>query len=885
MIKLLSVFFFMILFLSKTGAQEVTGVVKDNQGLPIPGVNVVIKNTYTGTVADENGHWKIAARPGKYTLVFSIMGYSTQEKEVVVKAGGANVETILSQSVTQLNEALIVADTRDLAKEIMQEVRRKRKQYADGITDYTCGVYRKLSLLRVEPKSLRDSLMKASTDSLMEAAGAQLLTPKQKREARKNARIKRRLAKHQQSMVPDSLRQMADTVRVRYIGDLNEIVLGQVVYGGQYLESVKAENTYDPSPPNNYIYISMGYDEEGLEVDRIQYIFESPYMVFNDAADWEFNFYKPLLKKEMICMQPLVSPLSPSGPTLYRYDYAGLIYDDSTKVFRIKVTPIFPNDALFNGYMYIRDHSFTLYELDFTINESALDMVNSFRIRQKYVLMDSVRSVPMSTIIEYSIKEGRTEMTISGTSYYNDYRFEVDSTGFKKHSLEQKKYDADALVRDSAWWASSRPLPLSDLELKYSHHIDSLRNLFSSEAFLHRMDSAYNRIDVWSFLVKGFMHRDRKHQIQYYINPLSAQMNFFGIGGYRHMLGANFNKRFSNDFLLESEVEASYGFNNHDLRGRYGLGLTYVPKRFVRTFVRFGDFYDMINTNPSITSAFSRGNYARTKMFSVAQRMEIVNGLFGELTFEHSDQQAIDNMQMDSWSNQLFGSVNQPLDFDRYVKTEFKLNLVYRIRQRYMFKGNRKILMGSDWPDIKFTWRKGIPGLLGSEVNFDYLEIGAGDYVRLNRYGISNWSFMMGSYVNRDNLRILEHKYFRGSDKFFFSNPLESFQLLGPTLNTSSAFIRGNYIHHLEGAFLNKIPLISRLKLSLAAGGGFLFMEENHFRHGEFFAGIEKPIRIRREMFRIGLYAVTSDNNINRADFTFKIGISMYNSYLKKWDY
>lgn len=867
------------------GAQLVTGVVKDNSGIPVPGATVMVKNTYSGVVTDENGKWQLRIQPGRTVLVISMLGYATIEKEIMVSRAGTEIETVLQASVTQLNEALIVADTRDLGKEIMQKVRDKRKDFNNSLDVYQCRVYRKLSQMRDEPKDIFDSIRDANSDSLSNVSGSEMLkTPKERRAKRKSERLERKEARKRRKAHADTLKVMRDTARVQHVGDLSEAILDVYKFNNVSREQFSAENTYDLISIEDYVYISIGYQEEGLSIDNMQFVFSSPYMIFNNATDWEFNFYQPQMRKEMLCQQPLVSPLSPMGPTLYKYDYAGLTYDDSTKIFKIKVTPIFPNDALFTGYISVRDSIFCLEEVALEVNPNALTMVNSFSIHQKYTMPDPDHSVPSETIIEYGIKEGRVNFVTTGTSVYSGYVFSADSSEFKKHSLEMARYDDDALKRDSAWWCRNRPLPLADSEISYSEYIDSLRNVYSGEEFTRKLDSAYNHIDIWSFLIKGVRHRDRDHQIEYFIAPLPAQVNVFGIGGYRHSLSGSFNKRFKNDYLLDTDLDINYGFNNHDLRGRFGAGLTYVPKKFVRTYFRFGDYYDMINNNPSITSAFSRSNYARTQMFSVSQRMEIVNGLFGELTFEHSDQQAISGMQMDSWSNGLFGEINEPIDFERYIKSEIKFNFVYRIRQRYMIKGNRKILLGSKWPDLTFTWRKGIPGFLHSEVNFDYLEFGAGDYVRLNRFGISNWEFLMGSYVNRKNLRILENKFFRGSDDFFFSNPLVSFQLLGPTLSTSSAFVRGNYIHHFEGIF-DKLPLIGRLKLSVAGGGGFLLMEENHFRHGEFFAGLEKPIRIRRELFRFGIYAVTSDNNFAKADFTIKFGISSYDLFRKKWDY
>lgn len=885
MIKISGLFFLLLLLSFCVEAQVVSGVVRDEKGEPIPGVNIVIKNTYIGVVADQNGGWKMQVQPGKYVLVFSLIGFTTVEKEVLVQYSPVEIETVLQESVTQLNEALIVADTRDLGRDIMRSARENRKNFLHDASDYRVSVERKLSLMRSEPRNLYDSIREATADSLGKLSGSDMLkTPKERRAERKAERRFRKEQKRLRKMQADTMKRVPDTVRVEHIGSLNESIITQYVNKGQARDVVTAENKYELADFEDYIYISLGYDEEGLEIDDIQFIYDEPYMLFKTAEDWNFNFYEPQLRKEMLCQQPLVSPLSPMGPTLYKYDYAGLRYDDSTKIFKIKITPLFPNDALFTGYIYIRDQVFSIDEVDFSIDPRALTMVNTFRIQQQYLLIDSTRSVPVKTVVEYSIKEGSVIMTTTGTSLYDNYIFNADSSAYPGQSLEMVRYEESALDRDTLWWEQHRKIALTLPELKYGVYVDSLRKVFTGEEFTRKLDSAYNHISIWSFVYKGVGHRNRERQTQYYFGPIPSQMNFFGIGGYRHNINSNFSKRFKNENHLQSSADLSYGFNNHDLRGRLGIGYTYVPKKFVRTYLRFGDFYDMINYNPSITSAFSRSNYARTKMFSVAQRMEVFNGFFAEISFEHSDQQAISGLQMDGWSNQLFGDINEPIDFDRYIKSEFKLNVVYRIGQRYMMKGNRKILLGSRWPDLSFTWRKGIPGLMRSEVDFDYLEFSASDYIKLNRYGTSNWSFMAGSFVNARNLRILENKYFRGSDKYIFSNPLNSFQLLGPTLSSSSAFVRGNYIHHFEGIF-DKVPLIGRMKMSVAGGFGFLLMEENHFRHGEFFAGLEKPVRIRRELFRIGVYAITSDNNINRADFTLKFGISTYNLFTRKWDF
>ena len=178
-----------------------------------------------------------------------------------------------------------------------------------------------------------------------------------------------------------------------------------------------------------------------------------------------------------------------------------------------------------------------------------------------------------------------------------------------------------------------------------------------------------------------------------------------------------------------------------------------------------------------------------------------------------------------------------------------------------------------------------IPNIFGSEVNYEYLELGAHAEHKLARFGSSKWKATAGIFTNRANLRLLEYKYFRGSDMYLFSDPLKSFQLLDKTMNTNNSFIQANYIHHFNGTILNKISLVKNLKVSLAGGAVTLSIPDQDFYHFEMFAGIEKVIRIKNQLFCLGIYAVTADNTLSSLDITLKISISDFSSYRRKWSY
>jgi TonB-linked SusC/RagA family outer membrane protein len=94
---------------TKTAATEitVTGQVKDAQtNQPVPGVNVMLKASTTGTTTDANGNFKITVSKQEDVLIFSFIGYVTKE-EVVGNRTEINVS--LGEDQHQLSEVVVTA--------------------------------------------------------------------------------------------------------------------------------------------------------------------------------------------------------------------------------------------------------------------------------------------------------------------------------------------------------------------------------------------------------------------------------------------------------------------------------------------------------------------------------------------------------------------------------------------------------------------------------------------------------------------------------------------------------------------------------------------------------------------------------------------------------
>jgi len=90
-----------------TFAQEknISGTVSDNAGIPLPGVNIIIKGTTTGTQTDFDGNYNINTNVGD-VLTFSYVGFLTVEQTVGV-ANTINVS--MQEDAEELAEVIVTA--------------------------------------------------------------------------------------------------------------------------------------------------------------------------------------------------------------------------------------------------------------------------------------------------------------------------------------------------------------------------------------------------------------------------------------------------------------------------------------------------------------------------------------------------------------------------------------------------------------------------------------------------------------------------------------------------------------------------------------------------------------------------------------------------------
>ncbi len=90
---------------TSAAAVSITGTIRDAQGVPVPGANILVKGTKSGTVTDAKGTFKLDVPTGNEILVISSVGFKTKE----VPLAGQSVLTVqLDDDVASINEVVVV---------------------------------------------------------------------------------------------------------------------------------------------------------------------------------------------------------------------------------------------------------------------------------------------------------------------------------------------------------------------------------------------------------------------------------------------------------------------------------------------------------------------------------------------------------------------------------------------------------------------------------------------------------------------------------------------------------------------------------------------------------------------------------------------------------
>jgi hypothetical protein len=804
-----------LLFISDSlEAIPVTGRVTNSNNEPLPFANVYIRGTTNGTTTNIDGYYRLDVPAGHHDLVFRFIGYRMRVEPVFVSNAPLEVNVALEREQYTLSEVKVQADAEDPAYPIIRNAIDMRKYYLNQVDEFSCDVYIK---------------------------GLQRLTK-----------------------YPSTFFGM-------------EINLGEFIdtlTGIVYLSESVSEYHFKKPDQVKEVMISS-------KVSGSNRAFS-----FNQASDMEFDFYENILMVGELSQRGFISPISASALFYYRYRLDGSFLESGRWVYRIEVIPKRKNDPVFSGYIFIQDSTWRIHSTELMLTrDSQIEFVDTLQVNQSYIPVDKEEDVWMigSSTFYFAFSAFGFEGNGNYVGVFSDYKI--------KPSFEKKffkgsvmKVNDDSNKKDEVYWETIRPIPLTPEETLDYYKRDSLMVIKESEPYLDSLDRISNRFKPGKLLT-GYIYTNRYSKTQYQISSLLETIQFNTVEGLNIGSGLRIEKRFErrNSFVADGKIR--YGFSNEKISASGLVQYNYNTKKFSSVTLSGGDDLVQYNAHEPISpiintsySLFDEKNYMKLfqKQYGkVSWRNEPVNGLRVSFSAELAQRKAVQNTTDYTFKSERKDSYtsNNPLNpgsdvpaFGTHQAFKVHGQLRVRFKQKYIDRPNGNWIIGSKYPTLILAYNKGLNGIAGSDVDYDHVEVGVEDRIRLGMAGTLNYYVVYGYFLRKNKMYFMDFQHFDGNRTIFSGFQPRRFDLLPYyDFSTKDEYVQLFAEHEFGGLIFNKIPGVRRLKLNEIAGFRFLHIP-GVFDYYEASFGLEKLGFIRADF-------VMSFDGSGKSSTGFVIGI------------
>lgn len=611
-------------------------------------------------------------------------------------------------------------------------------------------------------------------------------------------------------------------------------------------------------------------------------------MFYPSPTEERFNLYDNLISVPGLSPTPFLSPVSNAGLTAYKFKTIKVQRSKTHRIYTISVKPLQVTNATVEGELTVSDSAWAILHARFRLPAYHLQEFDYFEVEQDFGFIDDKAWMLTRQQFTYYTKGGRQVYSGQTVASYSGYRlnrqFDRRHFGSEVSATAQQAYE-----KDSTYWHAVRTTPLSEREARHVRYTDSMAIVSKSEAYLDSLDRVVSKVTWLKLGLFGQSLHDHKKERTWHFSPLASLYQPFAFGGGRLAGYTYFDKTFPSRRQLKVNTELSYGLRNNDINGNIELYNRYDPFHSGYYTVSAGRDFAFIYEGDAWINMIKRNNIYLNNWVGAGAGRELVNGLVISADAQLALRRSVADYQTGRLVDSLFGDKlenNQAVAFDPYNALYGKFRLQYTPFQRYRREPREKVNLGSKWPTLYVQWEKGIAGPLKSEVDFDYLEAGIMQTVNMGLVGVSRYTVKTGDYLNRRDLRFIDHKFQRRGDPFLYMDPHKSFQALDSSFALYHRFWEGHLLHEFNGLFLNKIPLFKKLQLREVAGAGFLVAPERDLRYAELFAGVERAFTSPfnpLDRFKLGVYVVSSASNQFRNPVQFKVGFTTWDKRRNRW--
>ena len=561
---------------------------------------------------------------------------------------------------------------------------------------------------------------------------------------------------------------------------------------------------------------------------------------FNNAGDVDYNFYKNTIDLNA----EIVSPIADYAFNYYRYKLEGIFYDNAGRLInKIKVIPRRENDRVFSGFVYIVEDQWGFYGLELSVTGSqmqspAIDVI-TFKQNASYDEKNDywvVRSQTLSFEFGFFGFKGNGSFVANYSNYKLNPNFEKSV-----FSNEILAFEPEANKKDSSYWNTLRPVPLTSEEFKDYIKKDSIQILYKSKTYLDSLDTDRNKFKLGN-LMSGYSHENSFENKEFSISSPLNGFNFNTVQGYNSNLDINYTKRYDEyKKYLSLRGQVNYSFETQALRGTVGFNYKFNNVNDLNIgfssgikVQQFNDQEPISNLINELSTLLFEDNYIKlfeNRFIKINYGQELFNGFrFGTaLSFENrkglfnsTDYTFINSDDKSYTSNNPIDPLNyESAPFEDHNILKFKFNGAIRFGQKYLsYPGSKLNITNPKYPKLNFSFEKGF-GATNSDYNYDHLSVNLSQNLSLENKGNFSYNILGGTFFGAKSLAFMDAKHINGNQTHvnLAGSYLSSFKNVGYyDFSTSENYLEYHFEHDFNGYILGKIPLLNKLNYNLILG-------------------------------------------------------------------
>ena len=508
-----------------------------------------------------------------------------------------------------------------------------------------------------------------------------------------------------------------------------------------------------------------------------------------------------------ILQNRFVSPLSKIAPDFYKFYLTDTVMIDSQRCIQLAFAP--HNSATFGfvGYVYVPEGDSTMFikKVSMKIPSSInLNFIDHMFINQEFIKAEdgSRLKIKDDMVMEISVLPGAQGLYARRNTSYSNHNFTPSQ---HQHLFDDDRKSIiadDAYIQDDTYWNGIRTSPITKNEEKVGSLLSQLRDV----------PLYYWTEKILRILVSGYIHTAPESKID--IGPMNTLISNNDVEGWRFRVGgittANLNKRlFARGFV-------AYGTKDKKIKYSGELEYSFIDKKYhSREFPvqslrlthlydvdQLGQQYAFTNKDNIFLSLKRHEDNLMTyhRYTNLEYILELHNNFSLVAGLSHDRQEATKYVPfVDGYNN----------TYNHYNQSSLKIKLRYAPGEKFYQSKTHRYPINLDAPIFELTHTYSPKNFLGSMFEINKTEFSAQKRFWFSAFGFADCILKGGHVWSKapyPNLLL-------ANANLSYTIQPESFALMNPLEFINDSYVSWDVTYWANGALLNYIPLLKKLKL------------------------------------------------------------------------